>query len=81
MENCSNPNLLTPLKRSCWFVTDDDYDAYDTLACVGNLRKSFEEGDMMSEGEILALQQNQGANMEGVIKPSRRYRKIRNVKK
>ena len=57
-----------------------DYAAYDTLACVGNLQKSFKEGDMLSEEEILSLRRNeQQANMDGVVKPSRKWR--RNQKK
>lgn len=80
MENATNPDLLKPLRRSCWFVTDDDYEAYDTLACVGNLRKSFEDGDMMTEEEILALQQNQNVNMDGVLNQSRKYKRLRKVK-
>lgn len=73
MENATNTMLLTPFRRGCWFVKDTDYAAYDTLACVGNLKKSIDEGDMMSEEEILALQQNQPTNMDGIAKPSRRW--------
>ncbi len=73
MENAANAMLLTPLSRSCWFVRDKDYAAYDTLACVGNLKKSMAAGDMMTEDEILALQCNQPTNMEGITKPSRRW--------
>lgn len=80
MENATNTQLLTPLTRRCWFVTNRDYAAYDTLACVGNLQKSFKEGDMLSEEEILSLRRNeQQANMDGVVKPSRKWR--RNQKK
>lgn len=80
MENATNTQLLTPLTRRCWFVTNKDYAAYDTLACVGNLQKSFKEGDMLSEEEILSLRRNeQQANMDGVVKPSRKWR--RNQKK
>ena len=76
MENATNSNLLTPLARKCWFVTNKDYNAYNTLACVGNLQKSFKAGDMMSEEEILALRRNeQQTNMEGVVKPSRKWRR------
>ena len=53
LENAANPRLLTPLNKNCWFVRDRDYNAYDTLACVGNLKKSMKQGDMMSEDEIL----------------------------
>ena len=76
MENATNSQLLTPMARRCWFVTDKDYNAYNTLACVGNLQKSFKEGDMMTENEILALRRNeQQTNMEGVVKPSRKWRR------
>lgn len=75
MENAANTMLLTPLVRRCWFVTNKDYNAYDTLACVGNLKKSVQEGDMMTEEQILALQQNQPTNMDVVPNPSRKYRK------
>lgn len=52
----------------------------ELVAYVGNLQKSFKAGDMLSEDEILALRRNeQQANMDGVVKPSRRWR--RNQKK
>lgn len=74
MENATNTMLLTPLRRRAWFVRDADYHAYDTLACVGNLKKEMQDGNMMSEAEILALQQNQHqTNMDGVVKPSRKW--------
>lgn len=74
MEHATNPSLLRPFRRSCWFVTDADYNAYDTLACVGALKKSMQAGDMMTEAEILALQQNTTEpNMDGVARPSRRW--------
>ena len=41
---------------------------------MGNLKKAMKEGDMMSEEEILKLQQNtQDTNMEGVARPSKRW--------
>ncbi len=75
LENASNPSLITPQLRFGWFVRDKDYNAYDTLACVGNLKKSFESGDMLSEEEIIALQCNNGANMDIVSKPSKKYKR------
>lgn len=49
-----------------------------SAACVGNLKKAMKEGDMMSEEEILKLQQNtQQSNMDGVAKPSKRWLKLR----
>ena len=77
MENASSPTMLTPLRRMGFFVTNKDFNAYDTFACVGNLAKSYAEGDMLSEQEILALQCNNGVNMDNVLSPSRKYRKTR----
>lgn len=82
LENAANSQLVSPRGRSCWFVRNSDYAAYDTLACVGNLKKAMKAGDMMSEEEILKLQQNtQQPNMDGVSKPSRRWLKLRRQKK
>lgn len=78
LENAANTQLVAPFSKRCWFVKDKDYAAYDTLACVGNLKKAMKAGDMMSEDEILKLQQNtQQVNMDGVGKPSRRWMKLR----
>lgn len=73
LENASNVNLVRPIRRKCWFVKDSDYNAYDTLACVGNLKRDMQAGNMMSEGEILALQMNQPANMDAVSSPSKKW--------
>lgn len=74
MENATNAMLLTPLRRRAWFVRDADYNAYNTLACVGNLKKEVRAGNMLSEAEILALQMNTDQpNMDAVVKPSGKY--------
>lgn len=78
LENASSPKLIQPFQKRCWFVMDKDYNAYNTLACVGNLKHEMQEGNMMSEEDILKLQQNtQQSNMEGVVKPSRRWSRNR----
>lgn len=78
LENAASPKMITPFRKSCWFVMDSDYDAYNTLACVGNLKHEMEEGNMMTEDEILKLQQNsQQTNMDGVSRPSRRWSRYR----
>lgn len=82
LENATNVQLITPFARRCWFVKNGDYAAYNTLACVGNLKKSMRAGDMMSEEEILKLQQNtQQTNMDGVSNPSRRWKRARRDRK
>lgn len=70
LENASNVKLVTPFSRSCWFVKDSDYAAYDTLAVVGNLEHAVEKGQMLTSEQILALQRNQ-PNMDVVGKPSK----------
>ena len=80
LENASDPTMVKPLARFGWFVEDKDYNAYDTLACVGNLTKSCKEGDMLSESEILALQCNTPDNMENVSNPSKHYIKLQRKK-
>lgn len=79
LENATDPTLVRPLRRYGWFIANKDYEAYDTLACVDNLSKSCEDGDMLSEQEILQLQQNTPVGMDGVITPSRKY--VRNRKR
>lgn len=77
MENVSSPSMLKPIKRTGFFVTNGDYKAYDTFACVGNLAKSCAEGDMLSSEEILQLQCNNPVNMDAVANPSRKYLRTR----
>lgn len=79
LENAADPTLVKPQRKFGWFITNKDYSAYDTLACVGNLSKSYESGDMLSEDEIVALQHPESVNMDGVLKPSRAF--IRTSKK
>lgn len=79
LENASSPAMIKPLCRYGWFIKDKDYNAYDTLACVDHLVKKCEEGDMLSEEEILALQCSTPANMDIVERPSRKF--WRNMKK
>lgn len=79
LENASSTQLVQPFRRDCWFVRDRDYNAYNTLACVGNLTHSVRAGEMMTEDEILKLQQNtQTTNMDAVNRPSRRFFRNRN---
>ena len=60
MENATNAEMIRPLRRGLWFVHDKDYCAYDTLAIVDNLKKKFEEGDILSDAEIITNQAPSG---------------------
>lgn len=77
MENATNVMLLKPIRRKCWFCTNKDYAKYNTLACVENLVKDCEEGKMLSEQEILALQGYETVGVDGIVKPSRKLKKAR----
>lgn len=56
LENTSDPQSIKRLGQNGWFVTDKDFALYDTLACVGNLKKSVEAADMDTEIEIINRQ-------------------------
>lgn len=58
LENTSDPLAVKSLGSHGWFVRDKDFDLYDTLACVGNLQRSCENGDMLTPIEII---NNQGS--------------------
>lgn len=73
LENCTNPLLVNPKYRRCWFVRNKDYAEYDTLACVDNLSKDALEGNMLSDFEILELQTGQDADT--VVNTSRRAKR------
>lgn len=77
MENAQNPSLVEPYARKCWFITDKSFNKYDTFQLLSDIKKKCDEGDMLTEAEILANQCNLGANVEGVLKPSKKYSKSR----
>ena len=75
LENASDPTLIKPKRRFGWFIKDAHFNAYDTLACVGNLTKSCKEGDMLTEEQILDLQRNNPVNIDGIVNPSRKLKR------
>lgn len=81
LENASSPIMCKPIRRFGWFIRDKDYNAFDTLACVGNLTKSCESGDMLTEEQIISLQSDNGSDLDIVNRPSfklrRRWKKKR----
>lgn len=56
LENTTDTLSVKPLGQRGWFVTDVDFNSYDTLACVGNLVKKVNEADFDSEIEIITRQ-------------------------
>ena len=74
MEYASNPTMIKPTKRTGFFITDNDFGAYDTLAVVDKLKKSVEDGDMMSAEEILAMRGDLNPDNDAVTKRSFKLR-------
>ena len=76
LENVTNPELVRPLSRRCWFVRNRDYNAYNTLAVVDTLKKRYDEKDMMTEAEILTARAPAGPTPDAVTHRTRKGRKI-----
>lgn len=82
LENCTNPLLIKPMKTRVWFVRDKDYNNYNTLECVKNLEHAFVSGDMISEDEILRLQQSSiDTDNENIMHYSKKASKRKHFKK
>lgn len=79
MENATNVLQLKPYKRSAWFVSNKDYERYNTLAVVQNLVKCSENGDLLTDAEILALQVGNAPDSSNIVSPSRKF--VRSKKK
>lgn len=74
MEYATNPTLVKPYRRTGFFITDKNYNAYDTLATVEHLKKSVDAGEMMTEEEILTMRGNINPDIE-MVNPSRKLAK------
>ncbi len=72
MEYATNPTLVRPYRRKGFLIRDKDYNSYDTLATVEQLKKSVDENDMMSEQEILTLRGEMNPDSDAVT-PSRKF--------
>ena len=75
IEYASDPSMVKPISRTGFFVKNKDYFAYDTLAVVGQLKKSIDENDFLSEREILELRNPIDPDNSLVRHPSRRAKK------
>lgn len=56
MENAGSATMLKPIKSGGFFVMNKDYSAYDTSAIVKNFIKDYKSGEILTDGQILALQ-------------------------
>lgn len=74
MEYATNPTLVKPYRRTGFFISDKQYNAYDTLATVEHLKKSVDAGEMMTEQEILTMRGNMNPDVD-MVNPSRRLKR------
>ena len=71
MEYATNPTLVKPYIRTGFFISDKQYNAYDTLATVDKLKRSVDKGDMMTEKEILEMRGQMNPDVD-MVTPSRK---------
>lgn len=72
LENSTNIELVKPIRRTCWFVTNKDYANYDTHACVDTLSK--DPSDQLSSEEVMNLL-GYNPDADTVVHTSRRAKK------
>jgi hypothetical protein len=75
MEYASDPTMIKPRKRTGFLIRDLDYNSYDTLATVDKLKKSVDDGDMLSEAEILAMRGELNPDNDSVNHRSRKLKR------
>lgn len=80
LEQAGSSLKLKPQRSSGFFVTDDDYAAYDSAAVVDNFVKDYKDGNFYSEDVILLLQGNQQPDVSNARSRSRRIKKAEKKK-
>ena len=75
VEYASDPTMIKPKRRTGFFIRNRDYNAYDTLACVEKLKKSVDNGDMLSAEEILALRGDVNPDNDAISHRSRKLKR------
>ncbi len=81
LENAVDPTIIKPVSRGGWFIRDKDFASYDTLACVGNLKKAVNAGDMETEIEIINRQANHNSDIDRITNPTRKFNRMRRRRK
>lgn len=81
MENTADKTKVRPIRKYAWFISDQDFECYDTLSVVENFRKDAENGNLLNEIEIMQLRNGSDAEPEAVAHKSFRYRRRLNSNK
>lgn len=74
IEYASDPTMVKPRRRFGFFVTNRDFASYDTFACVDNLKKSVDKGDMLTEKEILEMRGEMNPDNDAVTNRSIKHK-------
>lgn len=77
IEYATDPTKVKPYKRKCWFIEDKHFAKYNTYELLQTIDKKVNENDFMTEEEILSHLQIPDPNIDGVMKPSKKYLKSR----
>lgn len=70
-------SVVAPFRRTGFFATDNLFKHYDTMSMVQTLKKSCQEGDMLSEAEIIALRVDNPVATGFTRRERKRLRKAR----
>ena len=73
LENCSNPEMITPLSTRFYFADDQLFKSYDTTYTVEKLKQQLDDNEILSTSEILSQIGDSGNNVE-VVTPRLRKR-------
>lgn len=73
LENCTNIKLVRHIKK-CWFVTNKDYNNYNTMANVDSIKRMQANGELLTDDEVLSARGNVATSQYNVN--SRKMKKV-----
>lgn len=77
IEYATDPTAVKPYQKECWFIENKHFENYNTYELLRTIEKKYKNNDFMTEEEILTHLQMPEPNAEGVLNPSRKYKKSR----
>lgn len=73
-ENCSNLLLIKPLRILYHYTSNRDYRNYDTYAMVGSISKKIEDGDFVSDDQVISRRAAGDSDLRSVSRPKRKLK-------
>lgn len=74
LENATDIKLVK-YKYCSFFITDSDYNAYDTSAIVDDIKRKQKNGELLTDSEVLSQQGNTDGNLYAIPHKSHRAKK------